>query len=122
MSRQVEGAISGWMKVLIPVMVATCLTLSGALWHQSSTVTAIKTTLDQRTQVIKDFKAEDKELRDEIKELRSELNSMRSDVSMHSSTQGKVLEVVDRLSITLSRLEVAMGKLETKLEYRLNEG
>lgn len=122
MSGRVEGAITGWMKVLIPVMVATCLTLSGALWHQSSTVTAVKTTLDQRTQVIQDFKAEDRELRREIKELRSEVSVMRSEVNMYTSTQDKVLNVVDRLSVTLSRLEIAMGKLETKLEYRLNEG
>lgn len=122
MSRRTEDSASSWMKVIIPAMLAVCMTLGGALWQQSSTLTAVKTTSDERVLVIDGFKKEDKELRQEIRELSSEVASIKSEVRTSMNTQDKVLDVVDRLSSTLGRLEVAMGKLETKLEYRIQEG
>lgn len=117
--RRFEDTVSDWMKVLVPVMVAICMTLGAAIWQQSSTITRLETVSENRTLILHTFEKEDKALREEIKQLSNEIESIKTEARASMNTQEKVLNVVDRLSTTLNRLEVAMGKLETKLEYKI---
>lgn len=113
-----ESNLSKWAKVLIPSLLAVCLTLGAAIWNQSGIISSNKQTIEQRTLTIQEFKDTDRKLEGEITELRNTVGELKTELKLVDSTQGKVLDVVDRLSLTLGRLEVAMGKLETRLEYR----
>lgn len=121
MSGNAESSITGWMKVLIPIIVAACISLTGVFVSQSSKVASMETTLNNRTATIADLKSKDAELDSDINALKAELNEIRLEIRATSGSQERVLELVDRLSTTLVKLEVAMGKLETKLEYNSKE-
>jgi len=115
-----ESNTTGWMKVIVPVLLTFLLTAGLTYWGSTTLlqkdVAALEATVESQKPIIDGFSQDLKSVQREVSDMKAILTGLEAEKDSLSKNQDKVLGVVEKLSDTIIKLEVSLGKVETRLE------